>query len=98
LAFGSNREIVMKSQGIIIKIKPTYGFILVEDIKQVFFHVGQWLSKDLPKEFDAVEFDLVRSHKPQFKECANNVRKIVPPISGAAINSLAEKDSDREGN
>ena len=72
----------MQLKGIIHKVKPTYGFILVENVKQVFFHISQWLSKDAPQEFDEVEFDLVPSHKAQFKECANNVRKISTLPSG----------------
>ncbi len=71
-------------QGIIKKVKETYGFILIEDDRQVFFHLSTWLSKLAPTEGDAVEFDLVPSHKPQFKEHAVKVRKIRTETASAA--------------
>ena len=75
-------------QGIIRKVKPTYFFILIENDREVFAHLSGWLSKDAPREFDEVEFDLIPSHKPQFKEQAVRVRKIVI-ASPSAVDTLA---------
>ena len=63
-------------QGTITKIKDSYGFILIDNESQVFFHLSTWLSKRPPILGDEVEFDLAPSHKPQFKEHAIKVRRI----------------------
>ena len=76
-------------QGIIKKLKETYGFILIEDDRQIFFHASTWLSKSHPAVDDVVEFDLIPSHKPQFREQAINVRKIRTEPSVDTANILA---------
>jgi cold shock CspA family protein len=73
--FGPNKE-RKKMQGIVKKIKGTYGFILIENDRQIFYHASSWLSKDSATEGDTVEFDVIPSHKPQFKEQAIHVKKI----------------------
>ena len=75
-------------QGTIRKVKPTYFFILIENEREVFAHLSGWLSKDTPREFDEVEFDLIPSHKPQFKEQAVRVKKTAT-LSQAGAEALA---------
>ena len=87
-------------KGTIRKVKPTYFFILIENDRQVFAHLSGWLSNDAPREFDEVEFDIIPSHKPQFREQAINIKKIVTkPVSTSteAANILAGQAGDKGG-
>jgi cold shock CspA family protein len=71
---------IYKSQG--------FGFIIVPNERQVYFHISAWLHEEEPLPGDRVSFDLVRcNRKPGFPDEASNVVRIEP--GKEAINSLA---------
>jgi hypothetical protein len=79
-------------EGTIKKVKDKYFFILIPDSRQIFGHTSSWLSYPGPRMDDVVEFDLVPSLKPQYKDQAANVKRIgsaSTPIADA-VAALAE--------
>jgi cold shock CspA family protein len=61
-------------------LKPTYGFIKFKDgngeFRQIFFHASNLLAEDSAVVGDVVTFDIIPSHKAQYKDAATHVRVI----------------------
>ena len=80
-------------EGIIRKVKGTYGFILIPNDRQIFYPISAWLNLEEPCVGDHVIFDVIQSVKPKYQEQAANVRKI-GGISPDAENILAGQDAE----
>jgi len=81
-------------EGLIIKVKEKYGFILVDGSRQIFYHISGVLTRGL-REGDTVTFDLVQSLKSQYQHQAINVKRIPGPISTSVVEALAAGNDNK---
>jgi cold shock CspA family protein len=64
-------------QGFVRVFRETgFGFIVVKDTRQIYFHASHWLSESIPAAGDYVSFEIGPAKNSRFPDQAINVRKI----------------------
>lgn len=83
----------MKSSGVITMYNTRgFGFILTGR-SQIFFHIGDWSSLDLPARGMVVSYEIGPSLNPRFKSQAVNVQSITEESAKAAAFGQAAQGS-----